>query len=67
MIEITMISGKTYYKKMEQNTERSNVGDMQKLMSGKGNAVEAYSTESFSQEDKVFLSPFNIESFRIIL
>ena len=67
MIEITMISGKKKKKKMEQNTERSNVGDMQKLMSGKGNAVEAYSTESFSQKDKVFLSPFNIESFRIIL
>lgn len=67
MIEITMISGKIYYKKMEQSTERSNVGDMQKLMSGKGNTVEAYSTESFNQEDKVFLSPFNIESFRIIL
>lgn len=67
MIEITMISGKTYYKKMEKSTERSNVGDMQKLMSGKGNAVEAYSTASFNQEDKVFLSPFNIESFRIIL
>lgn len=67
MIEITMISGKIYYKKMEQSTERSNVGDMQKLMSGKGNAVEAYSNESLNPKDKVFLSPFNIESFRIIL
>lgn len=67
MIEITMISGKIYYKKMEQSTERSNVGDMQKLMSGKGNAIEAYSNESLNPEDKVFLSPFNIESFRIIL